>query len=75
MAIVTKGVSPYVYRSGRRDGRVTSEYRGGDPLLVELERLRLDEAEAGRRRRENRRIGERLAREADDEADALVEES
>jgi hypothetical protein len=70
MAVVERGGRPYYYRSVRRGGRVTSEYRGAGQIAALA--ASLDAVE--RAQREAERQAERAEREADQRQEAAVAE-
>jgi hypothetical protein len=70
MATVFRNGRPYLYRSVRRNGRVTSEYRGSGEdarLIAALESIERDEKDAKRRE-------ERSERKQLDDLDRALEE-
>jgi hypothetical protein len=73
MAIVTRNGRPYLYKSIRRGGRVTSEYlgRGEDALLIDaIETIDRDERDYERHReREERKESNELERALDELAE------
>jgi hypothetical protein len=63
MALVVRSDRTYSYRSVRRDGRVTSQYRGAGDLAVIREQL---DAEARAAAAEERCAADELDRELED---------
>ena len=70
MALIYRAGRPYLYRSIRRNGRVTSEYRGSGEtalLIAALDRLDREERDYQRwHEREDRRELDRLEQELDE---------
>jgi hypothetical protein len=73
MAIVTRNGRPYLYKSIRHGGRVTSEYRGRgeDALLIDaIETIDSDEKDYKRdREREERKVSNDLEQALDELAE------
>jgi hypothetical protein len=70
MGMVERGGRPYYYRSVRRGGRVTSEYRGSGQLAELAASLDVVERE----RKEAERQAGRAEREADEREEAAIAE-
>jgi hypothetical protein len=70
MAVVHRGGRTYIYRSVRRDGRVTSEYGGSGEsarLIARMEAIERDERDFERwREQEERRELDELERSIDE---------
>lgn len=61
MALTWRNGRPYLYKSVRKDGRVTSEYRGSGPTAVLIDRL----DQCDRQERDDRRQRAKQHQEAD----------